>query len=288
MTEIAAAAAIAGQVVSHAGKAVAEENKSTKKELLEKAKETPEFAEGARQLAKRIAIRQEIVTNCYKPIAKLFGVANHYFDNDFENELAEKLVDVPEEHIVAPKASLAAPAMLQLGFSLDEPDLKEMYLNLLATASDDRTQSSAHPSFVEVIKQLSSDEIGVLNQVLTAPAGGYTPTVTVKLVTEGEEGWRIMHKNLIPLNDGSTGEPIHRENLGTFIDNWIRLGLVEVSYANHMTGADAYGWVEQRPEFVAYKQALEVTEGRRVEFDKGVMSSTSFGKSFAKVVGVIG
>src|SRR5688572_16495518 len=112
-----AAAALAGKVVTHAGKAIAEEEKSTKKELLEQAKTTPEFAEASRQLAKRIAIRQEIVTNCYKPIAKLFGVANHYFDNEFEKDMAEKLADVPEEDIVAPKASLAAPAMVQLGFS---------------------------------------------------------------------------------------------------------------------------------------------------------------------------
>jgi hypothetical protein len=286
MTEIAAAA-IAGQIVSHAGKAIAEEEKSTKKELLVKAKETPEFAEAARQLAKRIAIRQEIVTNCYKPIAKLFGVANHYFDNDFENELAEKLADVPEEHIVAPKASLAAPAMLQLGFSLDEAELKEMYLNLLATASDDRRSSSAHPSFVEVIKQLSVDEIAVLNRILTTP-GSHTPIVALKLVTVGEEGWNNLAKHIIEDVDGSAGAPVVRPNLATYGDNWIRLGLVEVSYTNFVTRAGAYDWVDQRPEMVAWKAALAQKEGATVEFDKGSINPTSFGKSFAKVVGIMG
>ena len=72
--------------------------------------------------------------------------------------------------LVAPKASLAAPAMQQLGFSLDEPALKEMYLNLLATASDNRSNSAAHPSFVEVIKQLSAEETQILNTIVCNPA----------------------------------------------------------------------------------------------------------------------
>ncbi|MCB5273672.1 hypothetical protein BJG92_01196 [Arthrobacter sp. SO5] len=281
-----AAAAMVGKVVKHAGEQMAEENRSINKELLAGAKDSRYMTDASDQYAKRVAIRQAILTKMYLPIAKLFGVANEYFEGDFDKDMTKKLEDVPEENLVPPKASLAAPAMQQLGFSLDEPDLKEMYLNLLATASDNRSQGSAHPSFVEVIKQLSSDEISVLNQVLTAPAGGYTPTVTINLRTEGEEGWRVLQKNLIPLNDSSSGQPIVRDNLGTYIDNWIRLGLVEVSYTNHMTGENAYVWAEQRPELIAYKQALETTEGRTVEFDKGVMASTSFGKSFAKVVGI--
>lgn len=282
MTEIAAAA-LAGQVVSHAGKAIAEEEKSTKKELLEQAKETPEFAEAARQLAKRIAIRQEIVTNCYKPIAKLFGVANHYFDNEFENDLAEKLAEVPEEHIVAPKASLAAPAMLQLGFSLDEPDLKEMYLNLLATASDDRKQNSAHPSFVEVIKQLSSSEIGFLQSVLNRK-GRSTPIVRFKINTAGLEGFNTVASHVVEATP-ETSRAITENMVATYVDNWSRLGIVTVDYGNYLTDPEAYAWVETSGHMIGIKKHLEPTPEKSVEYDKGVLVVSDFGRAFARVVG---
>lgn len=69
------------------------------------------------------------------------------------------------------------------------------------------------------------------------------------------------------------------------IDNWIRLGLVEVSYDVHITQLEAYNWVEQSPE---YKRCLEVcnAENRSLRFAKGCLSLTSFGQEFAKAVGL--
>ena len=49
---------------------------------------------------------------------------------------------------------LAIPAMESLGYSMDEPSLKDMYPGLIATATDDRREDAAHPAFAG-IKQLS-------------------------------------------------------------------------------------------------------------------------------------
>lgn len=281
-----AAAAMVGKVVTHAGKEIAEESKSIRKELLEHAKQTPEFEKAARSYAARVAIRQELLTSMYKPIAKMLGIANDYFENDFEKDMAEKLADVPEEDIMAPKPSLAAPAMQQLGFSLDEPDLKEMYLNLLATASDGRSTDSAHPSFVEIIKQLSASELPVLNRLLTKQEK-YTPIVQLKLLTANKEGFNVLAQHIIEDNDEPTGLPVFRKHLATYIDNWIRLGLVELSYANFITAPEGYNWVESRPEMKIWKTRLEIEEGKTVTFDKGIIYPTAFGLSFAQVVGIV-
>ena len=117
--EIAAASALTGKVVEHAGKEIAKDSNSIRQGLTEQAKQTPEFADAARNKAKRIAIRQEIATMIYKPITDLFGISNKYFETEFESDMATKLADVPEENIIPPKPSLAAPAMQQLGYSLD-------------------------------------------------------------------------------------------------------------------------------------------------------------------------
>lgn len=281
----AAAAALVGKVVTHVGKEAAEESKSIKKELLEQATKTPEFELAARNYAKRVALRQELLTGMYKPIAKMLGVANKYFEDDFEKDIAEKLADVPEENITAPRPSLAAPAMQQLGFSLDEPDLKEMYLNLLATASDNRKTDAAHPSFVEIIKQLSAAELPTLNRILLQQ-GRYTPVVQLKLVTANQEGWNVLAQHIINDVDSQTGTVVMRPHLATYIDNWIRLGLVEVDYASYVTAPDAYNWVDSRPELIMWRKRFESEETKTIDFDKGIISPTAFGLSFAEVVGI--
>jgi len=59
----------------------------------------------------------------------------------------EKAAGIPPEHVVEPKASIAGPALQALAFSHEEPDLREMYLNLLRASMDARTAKVAHPAF---------------------------------------------------------------------------------------------------------------------------------------------
>lgn len=280
----AAAAGIVGKVVERAGEQLSEERKNVKQELLSQGADTAYMKDAGKNYAKNIAIRQAIVTKMYEKMAKWFGLANEYYGGDFNTDMAEKLKDVPEENLIAPKPSLAAPAMQHLGYSLDEPDLKEMYLNLLATASDDRRSDDVHPSFVEVIKQLNSTEVGLLNHLLKPPSGGVLPMVTLKLVEEGHSGWSVLQRHIMPLLEDN-GEELHEDpHLATYVENWMRLGLVRVIYTEYATGEEAYGWVEDRPEYVRHVASL--TDGQSVEVQKGILQKTPFGEAFARAVGI--
>ena len=73
-----------------------------------------------------------------------------------ERKLEER--KVPNERIVTPDPDVAVPAIEALRYS----KLKEQYANLLATAMDSATAIEAHPSFVEILKQLTPDEAKIL------------------------------------------------------------------------------------------------------------------------------
>lgn len=279
-----AAAALAGKVVAHAGKELAEESKSIKKELLDQAKQTPQFAEGAKSYATRVALRQEILTRMFKPIAKMLGVANKYFEEDFEADMAKKLADVPEENIVAPKASLAAPAMQHLGYSLDEPSLKELYLNLLATASDGRQPNAAHPSFVEIIKQLSAPELPFLESLLKGPVASH-PAIEIRLTTEGSIATRRILRHVVEITP-ATEEAMSNDMAATYIDNWCRLGLITADYETYLSDESEYAWADTHPWYLMAKEKLENETGETVKYEKGLLTVTSFGIAFARVVGI--
>jgi hypothetical protein len=69
------------------------------------------------------------------------------------------------KEIQPPPLSVAGPLVFQILFASEEPDLREMYAKLLATSMDGATSDAAHPSFVTVIQQLTSDEARILRHL---------------------------------------------------------------------------------------------------------------------------
>lgn len=63
-----------GAVVGMGGKALGED-KGTNDQLLEVARDSTPMKEAAENYAKRIAIRQRVLLQLYRPLARIFGVA---------------------------------------------------------------------------------------------------------------------------------------------------------------------------------------------------------------------
>jgi len=134
--------------------------------LLQAAQGTPELQVAARTLAARIAVKERVKLRLYQPFARMIGVSQAYFRDVYPEEMAARIENIPDENLITPAASVAVPAMQGLSYSFGEPDLKELYLNLLTTASDNRRSEDAHPAFADVIKQLSVKEVKLLDLVL--------------------------------------------------------------------------------------------------------------------------
>ena len=77
--------------------------------------------------------------------------------------VAERLKGVPKDRLQEPPMFLAGPTLESLRFAGTEQHLRELYVNLLATAMDMNTVRKAHPSFVEIIRQLTPDEARLLS-----------------------------------------------------------------------------------------------------------------------------
>jgi len=266
--------------------------------LLEAAKNTEGFRVAAEIKGKKMAAKEAMGLIIMRPLAAIMGVSRQYFDSDFGADYADKIKDVPDENLQTPKASIAGPVFEGLGYSLDEPALKEMYLELLARASDDRQAATAHPSFVQIIRDLTSDEALYLRPYLST-ANRMTPIVQYRRVFEPSGYHAVMQTNILDIKDAH-GRPRVDSMLPTYVDNWIRLKLVTVTYDSNLSAPDAYDWEAMRPERAlaeAQLQAIRTPEfekliaergetGVRVEAQRGLMMATDFGAQFAKTVGM--
>lgn len=76
----------------------------------------------------------------------------------------KKLKLVPEENIIEVAPEIGTPILQRLTYVEDE-NLSEMFLNLLAAASNKDTVNKAHPSFVRIIDHLSPDEAMLLRHM---------------------------------------------------------------------------------------------------------------------------
>lgn len=87
--------------------------------------------------------------------------------------------------------------------------------------------------------------------------------------------------HLLPIADESTGEPKEEPNALMWVDNWQRLGLVNVAYSESRSGKDAYDWVQTRPEYVRLAERPGII---KLSFDRGLIRTTEFGRQFFRAV----
>ena len=253
-------------------------------EIIKIAGENPNAKAAASDLAKAAHTVTTALNVVLLPLAAVnfaYKKAHVYFHERFPQDLKDATASIPPEDLIEPKASLAGPALQGLAFSHEEEDLKQLYINLLRTAMDSRSASTAHPSFVEIIKQLSCEEAQLLKDAL-----GYERlTAIAEITVKGPLGFYNTAKHMIDLRN-EAGQIVENPSLPMMIDNWSRLRLVPVDYGVWLTGPSAYEWVPHRPEYI---RAHATRDGQNVQisFRKGSMQRTDYGSKFAEAVGII-
>lgn len=259
----------------------AKEGVSLLGEIIKVAATDPQAKEAAGNLGRAAVTLTKAINNVLLPIAAVnfaFEKAKVYFNRRFEQDLLERAAQVPECEIVEPKAVIAGPALQGLAFVHEEPALRDMYLGLLATALDRRVAANAHPAFVEVIKQLDAEDAELLQIMIGSDMS--MAIVELRLTYRNENSFQVLYTNLL-----ETDDPEENDRLPALIDNWRRLGLVNVSYDESVARRDGYSWVESRPE-LSRLRAAHNRENEWVTWQEGVLKRSAFGAMFARAVGI--
>ncbi len=262
---------------------------SDKKLIRNAAKGSDELELAGQVYGQRMAVKEAIILQLWRPLARFLGVSKEYFETDFARDLSRKLEHVADEDLITPRASIVSPAMEALGYCLDEPNLKEMYLELLAGASTRGRAEGIHPSFVDVIRHLESEEAKELQAFLNL---GTIPCARIK-IDHPSGGYSTFCEYVVQWVNNGTNQPVSMPSrMLTWIDNWQRLGLVQATYSQHVHGttssSDPYEWVPLRPEYADAENEMKgFGDGslRGVSFDRGLVRATSFGRAFLQAVG---
>lgn len=232
----------------------------------------------AKQIGQTLETVSKTVNIALAPIKAL--VWGYEKIEDFiTTRVSEKLKHIPEENITTPPPQVAGPAIEALRFSGNDPNLRELYANLLATAMDKMTIHKAHPGFVEIIKNLTSDEALLIQAFSTQIQ---FPLIDIKSNFKDNKGHIVILSNFSHLNKKIT---IQRPDLiPTYLNNFCRLGLLEIPYGLYLSAPNTYEPLETDNDHESLRQKLINQTDKTISFERKLIMLTEFGKMFVENV----
>lgn len=164
---------------------------------------------------------------------KMLGFVINFGVEEFKKSYEEKASRIPAENLVTPPLAIAGPVLQALTWTSQVEDLREMYVKLLASASDNRTASKAHPAYVEIIKQLSPEDAIFLRSFPRNRSASIS-ILEVRINFLNGSG-KTVHKIVLPLNTRET-----LDDKVTSVENFVRLGLLEIDFQRSSTDQTTY------------------------------------------------
>ncbi|MEM8934919.1 MAG: DUF4393 domain-containing protein [Pseudomonadota bacterium] len=184
-------------------------------------------------------------------------------------EKLEKRKTSPED-VQVPDPDIAVPSVEALRYS----KMKDEFANLLASSMDKNSAAHAHPSFVEILKQITPDEAKVLRQ-FQHPLQGL-PFITLRLVAKNG-GHNDFPGYLSRLAQDSEIDCPSR--FSEYIDNLVRLRLISIPPGQQLNDDKAYKALEELPTHLD----KAIGDDLLLKKLRGVFHLTQFGFTFRRI-----
>lgn len=191
--------------------------------------------------------------------------------------IKRKIERIPEENRQAPPLGIAGPVFEAAKYSAEEPILAEMFAELIAGTMDVTTAEHAHPSFVEIIKSLTSEEARILRHL--GETHRSAAVITLRANTPGKQGyWDVVRLfSYVGKDAGVPVSPMVSRQLGSLC----RLGLTEIPAGLFAVDGAEYEVLENAAELAPTRAKIR-TQGNEVSYERRIIRATPFGISFYK------
>jgi len=214
-----------------------------------------------------------------------FEAATEFAKHEVEERLRRRRV--PPEAVQTPAAEVAGQIVHMLRFPNQDRTIRDMYLNLLATAMDSRA-NRAHPAFVDVVRQLSPYEARLIPLFAgTDDTLAQFPVLLIKLHSQEMNGGynELLQDFCLMGTDVGLDEPVPPPTL----INLQRLGIIEIDRARKLADMDRYQTLELHPKVRAIVDAhlnaarADDPEAAKwqLEISRYLLATTPFGYAFA-------
>lgn len=151
----------------------------------------------------------------------------------YYQELSEVISKIPKDKLIEPNIQITAQALENSKYCIESKELRKMFVNLISKSVHADFATTAHPSFAEIIKQMSVDDARILT---TIPMKENIPIVDYVVVDRVDNSQSVKLSNVylsnLPRMD------IFREC--SSISSLSRLGILNIDTASFITNQTIY------------------------------------------------
>lgn len=239
------------------------------------------------------------LAQCVSLFATPVGRMAEIFEKNIQRYI-DKLDNLSEKDIVAPNTRVLVPILEKMRF-IDDEKVAEYYAEILATASKKEHANKVMVTFIEILDRLTADEIKILEYVnsplneVEAPEldeseaanhglskgdklfniSGSFPVLDIKRQTESQTGYIMLRRNFNNLIDlVSLSTP---ENIDSYIDNMISLGLIERKHSWRFAVKKIYFNLENHPIILQMKEEEQRNSKIKINLEQGRIDITNLG-----------
>lgn len=223
-------------------------------------------------------------------IGAVCGKLDKYSERmELENQAATETIkkhfeQIPEKYRTNPTPQITLSAEQGFLLSTGQPNLQELFINIIKSSCDTRTASGVLPSFVTIIQQLTPDEAKILKYCyICCIRNSQLPILQIQVqnLKDGkpEDGYTIYLDHFT--NIGHLAKCEHPENAAMYITNLERLGTLTTHYDKAYVNKTNYLLLEQSNEAINIRNHI-ISLGQHPSFQEGMIKMTPFGLGLCK------
>lgn len=231
---------------------------------------------------------EELSTNAGKTFGDLwfliFGGISHAADKRrakyahnlaiYEQELSASIFKIPKDKLIEPSLQITAQALENSKYCIEEKELREMFTSLISNSMNSDFSKDLHPSFAEIIRQMSVLDAQILKKFKSASFTGI-PICDYHASTPSKTGFIVLLKNaFLELPE------IALDLCSTSISSLERLGLIQIPEDQYLNPPDIYEIFKQHPQYHIFQNN---NKNQEISIQKRVAVLTPLGQSFVRV-----
>lgn len=204
-----------------------------------------------------------------------------YAIDETKKLLEKKLENVNPDKIVEPEAYVAVPAIQAISYSMNSEELRNLYANLLAKAMNSDSKDMVHPSFVEIIKQMSPLDSIIFKTIMERDVNPIIDLLYAKIDDPDfpiPSASRFIATNITDLNISSV------ESIGVSIDNLVKQGLITIPKDESYANEHFYNCILTSPYYIEQQKTHPKTyDGFTFYPNKKMINKSNLGIAFYKI-----
>lgn len=195
----------------------------------------------------------------------------------FKKELEKNIDLIPAENLVEAPLNIVGPSLEAAKFYIEDNEIRNMFAKLIASSMDVTQQTSTHPSFVEIIKQMSPFDAMILKYLYNNKSRVGSAMICISSPNDKSGGYKIIVRIFFPF-DGITTQNFQKYVAS--VDNLIRLGILVIDEDSRFVDAAVYDDIESHPFYLDFKREVEGEHDVVLKYT--FWEFTNLGRNFCK------